>query len=190
MDGFERSGFRLRAVLRWLEDADTGAKLKETAALDGFAAFSDLFDGRRPGESPVDAALPWRVQLAGMGSAAEGSHSWPTAPTTDEIAYAQTVRTAPAPAEPGSPADEEHALTQTIRRGAHSDTVTCRLSVDLGKLAGMLPAGADAQTKTLRKAIGGGAELLAVLRGAFLAMVGVPLGGAMLYFGCCGARNW
>jgi hypothetical protein len=71
-----------------------------------------------------------------------------------------------------------------------ANTVRGGLALAAGKLSGRIPMGADAPTKTLRKVIGGGGELLEVLRSGFFGILGLVLGPLFLWAGFSGAIQW
>lgn len=84
------------------------------------------------------------------------------------------------PAEPPDP------LTEAVRSGIPSQTGLAGLKLGVEKLTGAQPMGIDAPTKGLRKLIGGGSELLAVLEFGFAAVFFLLLGVACCYVGMRG----
>jgi len=85
---------------------------------------------------------------------------------------------------------EEDALTRLVREGVRPEGPGERVDLSLRKLAGELPLGVDAPSKALRKTIGGGGELLALVKFGFL---GVFLSGVGLLFvalGAIGGFEW
>jgi hypothetical protein len=83
----------------------------------------------------------------------------------------------PKPAEPSDP------LTEAVRAGVPSQSGVAGLKLGVEKLTGAQPMGIDAPTKGLRKIIGGGSELLAVLEYGFGAIFFLLLGVACCYLG-------
>ena len=74
-------------------------------------------------------------------------------------------------------------LTETVRAGIQPQSGLSGMKLAAEKLTGAVPMGIDAPTKGLRKAIGGGWELLAVLKYSFGAVVFLIFGVACCYFG-------
>jgi hypothetical protein len=181
MDDFEECGLRLRGALRALQAADRGEPVRDTAALQWFAGFEDLARERLPGESAEDAVARWRNQLGGSGFLPGSSTLlWPTRPTPAELAFAASLPEA-ARHEPGSPQADAADYAAMVRRGIVRDDPLGRLSLAAKQLAGEVPLGVDAPTRGLRKAIGGGGELLAVLRDGFIGMIFTVLGPAFIW---------
>jgi hypothetical protein len=87
------------------------------------------------------------------------------------------VEIQPEPAEPSDP------LTEAVRTGIPPQSGLSGLKLGVEKLTGAVPMGIDAPTKGLRKAIGGGWELLSVLKHGFCALFFLLLGVACCYFG-------
>ena len=74
-------------------------------------------------------------------------------------------------------------LTEIVRTGVHPQSGLSGLRRAAEKFTGAVPMGIEAPTKGLRKAIGGGWELLAVLKYSFGAVVFLIFGVACCYFG-------
>lgn len=176
MDDFEESGLRLRGALRALQAADRGEPVRDTAALQWFAGFEDLARERLQGESAEAAVARWRNQLGGSGYLHDsGKLLWPTRPTPAELAFAASLPEA-VQHEPGTPQAEAADYAAMVRSGIVRDDPRGRLSLAVKQLAGEVPLGVDAPTRGLRKAIGGGGELLVVLRDGLLGLVFAVLG--------------
>jgi hypothetical protein len=189
MDGYDRAGLRLQAALRFMAVADTGGRIKERAAIDWFAALGDAFAHRQLGETGAQAALRWRVHLSGA-EVLDSPAAWPVRPAATEIAFAAARPEAALPPEPGTAAAEEYALTQRVRQGVFADSMSDGLRLAAGKLAGNVPLGINAPTKPLRKWIGGGGELLELLRFAVLGLFLALFGALMLWAGFSDGPNW
>jgi hypothetical protein len=189
MDGYDRAGLRLQAALRFMAVADTNRRIKERAAIDWFAALPDAFAQRQRGESDAGAALRWRGHLSGATDV-DSSAAWPVRPSATEIAFAATRPEAALPPKPGTVAAEEQDLTQRVRHGVFADSVSGGLRLAAGKLAGNVPLGSDAPTKPLRKLIGGGGELLELLRYAALGLILALFGAMMLWVGLSDGPDW
>lgn len=87
----------------------------------------------------------------------------------------------------GSPGEDE--LARAVREGVRPEGMKERLKLAADKLAGNAPMGIDAPSKTLRKTIGGAAELLHLLKYGFLGVFLFLAGGAFLYVGVSGEFN-
>lgn len=74
-------------------------------------------------------------------------------------------------------------LTEAVRTGIPRQSGKSGLELAAAKLTGAIPMGIDAPTKGLRKAIGGGWELLALLKYGFGALFFLVIGIAGCYFG-------
>jgi hypothetical protein len=72
---------------------------------------------------------------------------------------------------------QEDELTRAVREGVRPEEVKERLALAADKVAANVPMGIDASNKTLRKSIGGAAELLHLLKyglmGLFLFLIGL-----------------
>jgi hypothetical protein len=77
-------------------------------------------------------------------------------------------------------------MTDAVREGITPRSGLGGLRLGVEKLAGAVPMGIDAPSKGMRKAIGGGWELLSVLRYGFLALVLLIIGVACCYLGARG----
>jgi hypothetical protein len=66
--------------------------------------------------------------------------------------------------------DRQDDVTRLIREGRRPEDLKGRMQLAVDKLSGDAPLGVDAPNKTVRKALGGGGSLLAVLN---LGIVGV-----------------
>lgn len=176
MSDVGEAGLRLRGGLRALQAADRGEPVRDTAALQWFASFEDLARERAAGEAPEDAAQGWRLQLAGSAYLpGSGTLLWPTRPTPAEIAFAASLPEARTP-QPGTPEDADADLTALVRTGVVGNHPRGRFALALKQLSGEVPLGVDAPTRGLRKTIGGGGELLVVLRDGFFGLVLALLG--------------
>jgi hypothetical protein len=94
-------------------------------------------------------------------------------------------------ADPGVEREaREDQLTRMVREGVKPETVRDRLTLAGDKLVGAAPLGVDAPSKTARKVIGGGGELLAAIKlgvfGGLLVLLGVPV--VLVGFG--GGFDW
>jgi hypothetical protein len=88
------------------------------------------------------------------------------------------------------PADPEDPLTQMVREGVQPKDFAGRMKLAGDKLTGNAPLGVDASSKTMRKVIGGGGELLAVFKFGFIGGILLLLGVAMLYVGVDTGFDW
>ena len=80
--------------------------------------------------------------------------------------------------------EASNPLTETVRAGGiQPQSGLSGLELAAEKLTGAVPMGIEAPTKGLRKAIGGGWELLAVMEYSFGAVVFLIFGVACCYFG-------
>jgi hypothetical protein len=190
MDGYDRAGLRLQAALRFMAVADTGRRIKERAAIDWFAALPDAFAQRQRGERNADAGLRWRAHLSGTTDVGDSSAAWPVRPSAMEIAFAGTRPEAALDVKPGTAAAEQETLTQRVRHGVFADSVSGGLRLAAGKLAGNVPLGINAPTKPLRKLIGGGSELLELLRYAALGLILALIGALLLWVSLSGEPDW
>ena len=187
MEGHSDAELRVTAAVRSLSPADYGKSIKELAALDYFGSFRDLFGSRPADEEPALTAMHIRTQLAGFNriepTALDG---WPRSPTAAELAFISAIKTADrAPLSP-----EQARLTQAIRDGVSANTLREGVAMAAGKLSGRIPLGADAPTKALRKVIGGGGELLELLRSGFFGILALLLGPLFLWVGFSGVVQW
>lgn len=181
MDDYEEAGLRLRGALRALQAADRGEPVRDTGALQWFGSFQDLARARASGESAEDAAQGWRLQLGGSAYlSGTATLLWPTRPTPAEIAFAASLPEAKTP-EPGSPEAADADLTSMVRAGVVNARPRGRLALALKQLSGEVPLGVGAPTRGLRKTIGGGGELLVVLRDGFFGLVLALLGAVFLW---------
>ena len=78
---------------------------------------------------------------------------------------------------------EPDPVTEAIRSGVERKTGIEGLKLGLAKLSGDVPMGVDAPTKGLRKTIGGGWELLHLLKYGFLSAFLLLAGGLFLWAG-------
>lgn len=187
MEGYRDAELRVTAAVRSLSPADDGRSIKELDALDYFGNFRDLFAWRPADEEPVMTALRWRTVLAGCNRIDPGAlDGWPRAAGAAELRFIESV--APESARPQSP-DQAH-LTKMIREGVNANTLREGLAMAAGKLSGRIPMGADAPSKTMRKAIGGGGELLELLRSGFFGVLGLILGPLFIWVGVQGVVAW
>ena len=85
------------------------------------------------------------------------------------------------PSADREPSDD--ALTRMVRDGVVAKTMREKLELAGAKLTGEVPLGVDAQSKAVRKALAGGAELLALIKYGFLGSFCLLIGIAMLWFG-------
>ena len=84
---------------------------------------------------------------------------------------------------------EGDELTRAVREGVRPEGMKERLRLAADKLTGNVPMGIDAPNKSLRKTIGGAAELLHLIKYGFLGLF-MSLAGAMfLYVGVSGELN-
>lgn len=181
MSDVEEAGLRLRGGLRALQAADRGEAVRDTAALQWFAAFDDPPRERPAGETPEDAAQGWRLRLAGSAYLpGSGTLLWPTRPTPTEIAFAASLPEA-GPPQPGTRESEDADLAALVRDGVTSGHPRGRLAIALQQLRGEVPLGVTAPTRGLRKTIGGGGELLVALRNGFFGMVFALLGPVFIW---------
>jgi hypothetical protein len=190
MDGYDRAGLRLQAALRFMAVADTGHRINERAAIDWFAALGEAFAQRNRGESDACAAMRWRVHLSGAADGAESAATWPVRPSTTEIDFAAMRPEAALPHAPGTAAAREYAFQERVRQGVFADSMRDGLRLAAGKLAGNVPLGINAPTKGLRKLIGGGGELLELLRYAGLSLILGLFGAMLLWLGFADEPNW
>jgi hypothetical protein len=79
---------------------------------------------------------------------------------------------------------ERARLALTIRHGVAPTTVRAGLPLAADKFTGRVPLGADAPTKTLRKVLGGGGELLELLRSLMFGLLALIIGAALIWVGC------
>jgi hypothetical protein len=77
----------------------------------------------------------------------------------------------------------EESLTESVRTGMGRRHGLSALGLAVDKLTGATPMGIDAPTKGLRKAIGGAAELLWVLKHGFGALIFFFVGLGSCYLG-------
>jgi len=73
--------------------------------------------------------------------------------------------------------------TEIVRAGIQPQSGLSGMRLDSEKFTGAVPMGTEAPTKGLRKAIGGGWELLAVMEYGFGAVVFLIFGVTCCYFG-------
>jgi hypothetical protein len=187
MEGYSDAELRLTAALRALSAADSGKPIKELDALDWFGSFRDLFSSRLPDEDPAMTAIRWRTALAGFNRIDPAVlDGWPRSAGAAELGFiASIVPTS------GQPPPSEHAhLTKVIREGVTANSMREGLAMAAGKLSGRIPLGSDAPTKALRKAIGGGGELLALLRSGFFGVLGLILGPLFIWVGFQSVIQW
>ncbi|WP_291987643.1 hypothetical protein [Luteitalea sp.] len=190
MDDYEECGLRLRGALRALQAADGGDAVRETAALQWFANFEDLARERLPGERPEDTAGRWRLHLGGSCYERDaGVLLWPARTAPAEVALAASLPEAVLPA-PGTPAADEADVTAMVRSGVVRDDPRGRLSLALQQLSGEVPLGVDAPTRRLRKVIGGGGELLAVVRAGLFGFVLIVLGSGFIWASLQSPVSW
>jgi hypothetical protein len=154
------------------------------------AALDGAFAQRQRGERDARAAMRWRMHLSGATDGVNSSAVWPAQAAATEIAFAATRPEAALPPEPGTSAAEEYALTQRVRQGVFADSVSDGLRLAAGKLAGTVPLGINAPSKGLRKWIGGGSELLELLRCAALSVMLGLFGAIFLWVGLADQPNW
>jgi hypothetical protein len=87
----------------------------------------------------------------------------------------------------GSTEDDE--LTQAVREGVRPEGMKEKLKLAADKLVGNAPMGIDAPNKTLRKTIGGAAELLHLLKYGLMGLFLFLAGAVFLYVGLSGELN-
>ena len=191
MEGYEKSGLRLQAALRFMAVADTGSRIKERAAIDFLTSLDrSTFDQRLAGESAESAALRWRAIVSGVSDTSTESVTWPLPATETEIAFAASRPEAALPPQAGTADAEDEDLTLKVRHGVFADSGTEGLRLAMEKLAGNVPLGVNAPTKGLRKLIGGGSELLEFLVSGSLGLVLLVLGIVFLWAGIGATPDW
>ena len=84
---------------------------------------------------------------------------------------------------------EGDELTRAVREGVRPQGKKERLKLAADKLVGNAPMGIDAPNKTLRKTIGGAAELSHLLKYGFMGLFLFLAGAAFLYVGLSGELN-
>jgi hypothetical protein len=190
MGDLEESGLRLRGALRALQAADRGGPVRDTAALQWFASCEDLARERPAGEAPDHTAERWRHHLAGTSVLQEsGRWLWPARATSAEVAFAASLPES-VQHEPGSRAADDAAYTDMVRSGVVRDDARGRLSLAMKQFSGEVPLGVDAPTRGLRKFIGGGGELLAVVRNGLLGLALSVLGGGFIWASWGAPPQW
>lgn len=85
---------------------------------------------------------------------------------------------------------QEDELARQVREGVRPGDFQGRMKLVGDKLLGNVPMGVDARNKTMRKAIGGGYELLAVFKFAFLGGMLALIGALFIWAGFYGARDF
>ena len=85
---------------------------------------------------------------------------------------------------------EESEITRLVRDGVRPEDLKGRLNLTVDKALGNVPLGVDAPNKTVRKLIGGGWELLHVLKFGFFGVLSSLLGIAFLYVGLAGKSGF
>lgn len=187
MEGDSDAELRVTAAVRSLSRADEGKPIKELDALDHFGGFRDLFSTRPANEEPAVTAMRIRTQLAGFNRIEPTAlNGWPRSATAAELTFIGGIKVAACP----SLSPEQARLAKTIRDGVGANTLREGVAMAAGKLSGRIPLGADAPTKALRKVIGGGGELLELLRSGFFAILGLLLGPMFLWVGLTGVIQW
>lgn len=189
-DGDRRAGLRLQAALRFLAVADDGRRVRERAAIDWLTAAADAFRERWPGEEPAHAVMRWRTVLAGFRVQDEEPPVLSFACSATELAFAAAVPQADTAADPATPEGEAQALTEAVRHGVSTDSAAAGLRLAAVKLAGNVPLGVDAPTRGLRRLIGGGGELLNVVRSAFVGLAAAVLGAGFVWAGALAGPDW
>jgi hypothetical protein len=79
--------------------------------------------------------------------------------------------------------DDSEEVARFVRDGVKPEDVKERLQLAADKLAGNVPLGADASSKSLRKGIAGSAELLAIIGHGLFGLLLVVLGALFLSVG-------
>ena len=191
MEGYEKSGLRLQAALRFMAVADTGARIKERAAIDFLTSLDDTtFKQRVNGEDAQSAARRWRAILSGLSDMTAGSITWPLPPADTEVAFAAARPEAALPPQAGTAAAQDDDLTRRVRQGVFADSGKEGLRLAMDKLTGNVPLGVNAPTKSLRKLIGGGGELLEFLVSGGLGLLLLLLGTVFLWVGIGVPPDW
>ena len=78
---------------------------------------------------------------------------------------------------------QDGELARLVREGVRPDGFKDRMVLAKDKLVGNVPMGVDASNKTMRKAIGGGYEFLALVKYGFFGAMAVLLGALFLWAG-------
>jgi len=191
MEGYEKSGLRLQAALRFMAVADTGARIKERAAIDFLTSLdATTFAQRVNGEGAESAAMRWRAILSGVSDSSSESITWPLPPADTEVAFAASRPEAALPPPAGTAAAADDDLTRKVRHGVFADPGTEGLRLALDKIAGNVPLGVNAPTKGLRKLIGGGGELLEFLVSGVLGLMLLLFGIVFLWVGVGASPDW
>jgi hypothetical protein len=84
----------------------------------------------------------------------------------------------------------ESEITRLVRDGVRPEGLKGRLDLAVDKALGNVPLGVDAPNKTVRKMIGGGWELLHVLKFGFFGGLSSLFGIAFLYVGLAGKSGF
>ncbi len=85
---------------------------------------------------------------------------------------------------------QEDELARQVREGVRPGDLQGRMKLAGDKLLGNVPMGVDAKNKTTRKVIGGGYELLAVLKFGFLGLMLTLIGALFIWAGFHGAPDY
>ena len=187
MEDLHDAELRVTAALTSLARADEGKSVKELDALDYFGSFRDLFSTRPADEEPAFTAMRLRTQLAGFnGIDSTALNGWPRSAPEAELNFIRSIKVDSVASLP----PEQARLAATIRDGTSANTIREGVAMAAGNLSGRIPLGADAPTKLLRKTIGGGGELLELLRSGFLSLMGLLLGPVFLWVGFSGVIQW
>ena len=78
---------------------------------------------------------------------------------------------------------QDDELARLVREGVRPEGIKDRMVLAKDKLMGNVPMGVDAPNKTMRKAIGGGYEFLAVVKYGFFGALAVLLGALFVWAG-------
>lgn len=85
--------------------------------------------------------------------------------------------------QPTTEAQEHEDITRMVREGVRPNDLKGRMDLMRDKLVGNAPLGVDAPTKGVRKAIGGAASLLVVIKNGILGALMVLLGALFCWAG-------
>ena len=157
MEGYRDAELRVTAAVRALSRADEGKSIKELDALDHFGGFRDLFSTRPANEERAATAMRIRTQLAGFNRIEPTAlNGWPRSATAAELSFIEGSRsTQPCLYHLNKRTSQKPFAKASAPTHCAKESPWLRASS-----AARIPLGADAPTKTLRKVIGGGGELL------------------------------